>query len=246
VADDGERTSQTTQLYERLRASIVALELLPGQSLAERGLEARFAASRTPVRAALVRLESEGLVRRDGRSYTVAPIDLDEISQLAEYREAIETAAARLAVERASDAQLGALADELEAARPSAGVGAAEESVQAGGDFHTRLSELAGNTFVSTAVASSMRRLERTRWLEARTPEARDLAGDEHRRILAAVRARDAELAASLIAEHIRGTHTRLRDALSTNEWRRAHVLPFAIQEESAADATVHTHARSS
>jgi DNA-binding GntR family transcriptional regulator len=221
MADYGERSSQTSQLYERLRAAILTLDLLPGQSLAERGLEARFAASRTPVRAALVRLEAEGLVRRDGRSYAVAPIDLDEIAQLAEYREAIETAAVRLAVHRASDEQLDALAAEL---GPSADAHAARDSVQAGGDFHSRLAELAGNSFFSNSVGSSLRRLERTRWLEARSPDARDHAHDEHLRILAAVRERDADLASSRIAEHIRGTHERLREALSSIDWRRALV----------------------
>ena len=223
MADDVERSSQTTQLYERLRTAILTLELLPGQSLAERGLESRFQASRTPVRAALVRLEAEGLVRRDGRSYAVAPIDLDEIAQLAEYREAIETAAARLAVRRASDEQLDQLADEL---NDAADASAAGDSVQAGGDFHARLAELAGNPFFGTAVATSLRRLERTRWLEARSPEARSHARDEHRRILQAVRERDAELATTLIAEHIRGTHERLQDAVATNDWRRAQLLP--------------------
>ena len=112
-----ESLTQTSQLYERLRSAIITLDLLPGESLAERGLESRFQASRTPVRAALVRLESEGLVRRNGRGFIVAPIDLDEIASLAEYREAIETAAVRLAVERATDAQLDLLAADLRTGR---------------------------------------------------------------------------------------------------------------------------------
>lgn len=223
MTDDTERASQTTQLYERLRSAILTLDLLPGQSLAERGLEARFAASRTPVRAALVRLEAEGLVRRDGRSFAVAPIDLAEIAQLAEYREAIETAAVRLAVHRASDEQLDTLENELES---TADVHAAGESVRAGGDFHSRLAELSGNPFFSTAVATSLRRLERTRWLEASSAGSRDHARDEHLRILDAVRARNADLAAALIAEHIRGTHERLRESLSSDEWRRAQAVP--------------------
>ena len=229
--------SQTAQLYDRLRAAILSLELPPGQSLAERRLEARFAASRTPVRAALVRLEAEGLVRRDGRSYAVAPIDLAEIAQLAEYRRAVETAAVRLAVQRASDEQLAELADGLGMPAHTHAAGA---SVRAGGDFHERLAELSGNPFFSAAVATALRRLERTRWLEARSADARDQARDEHLRILSAVRARNADRAEALIVEHIRGTHERLRDALSSSDWRRAHLMPSLIQEESVTDATIH------
>jgi DNA-binding transcriptional MocR family regulator len=154
MTDDTERRTQTTQLYERLRTSILTLELLPGQSLAERGLEARFEASRTPVRAALVRLEAEGLVRRDGRSFAVAPIDLAEIGQLAEYREAVETAAVRLAVQRASDDDLDALAAELTS---MAEANAAGDSVQAGGDFHSRLAQLAGGKTRTTQASPGMR-----------------------------------------------------------------------------------------
>ncbi|CAD6007454.1 GntR family transcriptional regulator [Agreia sp. COWG] len=221
-----ESLTQTSQLYERLRSAIITLELLPGESLAERGLESRFQASRTPVRAALVRLEPEGLVRRNGRGFIVAPIDLDEIASLAEYREAIETAAVRLAVERATDAQLDLLAADLRTERrehdPDAPAG---ESVRHGGSFHTRLAELSGNGFLAGAVADALRRLERTRHLEARSAESREHAHDEHASIVQAVRARDAELASTLVARHIRGTHDRLREALAASDWRRTAAL---------------------
>ena len=74
--------SQTVQLYDRLRAAILSLELAPGERLTERGLEASFDASRTPVRAALGRLDAEGLVQRDGRGWIVSPIDLAESDEL--------------------------------------------------------------------------------------------------------------------------------------------------------------------
>ena len=54
--------SQMQLVEDRLREAILALDLKPGERLSERQIEARFAASRTPVRAALFRLESEGLV----------------------------------------------------------------------------------------------------------------------------------------------------------------------------------------
>ena len=198
--------SQTVQLYDRLRSAILALELAPGERLTERGLEASFAASRTPVRAALTRLEVEGLVVREGRGYVVAPIDLTEIRALAEYREALECAAVALTVDRATDEQLAA----LEAAHPAD----ADASVRAGGDFHASLAALAGNAFFADAVGGAMARLERTRWLEVRTPEARDQVWREHRAILDAVVARDAGVASELLAQHIRGTNERLLAAL--------------------------------
>jgi DNA-binding GntR family transcriptional regulator len=261
--------SQTEQLYGRLRAAILALDLVPGERLTERGLEAGFAASRTPVRAALGRLDAEGLVQRDGRGWIVSPIDLAEIGALAELREAVEGAAIRLAVERASDADIAAVAALLAGARPhshptadavvDSAVGAAadvaaataagadaaadadadadaEHGVRAGGDFHEELTRLSGNPVMVDTVRGAMTRLARTRWLEVRTPAARQQAWGEHRAVLDALTARDADLAARLLTGHIRGTNQRLLEALAADSRRlRGHGLAVVPAAPRAA-----------
>lgn len=205
--------TQSARLYEHVREAILSLEISPGERLSERGLEARFGASRTPAHAALMRLEADGLVQREGRSWVVSPIDVAEIEAVAEYRETIEAAAVRLAVARASDADLAGLAELLEALRPA---GSEDEGVRSGSDFHVELVALAGNPFLVESVRSSLVRLARTRWLEVRTPEAREAAWSEHRAIVEAMRARDADRAAALAAEHIRSTNERLVARLTT------------------------------
>ncbi|MES2171553.1 MAG: GntR family transcriptional regulator [Actinomycetota bacterium] len=200
--------TQTAQIYDRLRAAILALELAPGERLTERGLEAAFAASRTPVRAALLRLDSEGLVQRGERGFAVAPIDTVEIGQLAELREAVEVAAIRLAVGRASADDIAALGALLDESRGST------DAVPAGDAFHEQLARLSGNGLLADSVRGAMTRLARTRWLEARTVESRESAWREHRAIVDAVEARDADRAARLVAEHIRGTNQRLLASL--------------------------------
>ena len=212
--------TQTTQLYERLRGAILTLDLVPGQPLTERGLEQRFAASRTPVRAALTRLEAEGLARRDGRGWIVAPIDLEEIGLIAEVREALETAGVRLATERATESQLAAIRSLLDEPRPDDG----HTVLRVGGDFHEELAALSANHLLAEGVHGAMVRLARTRWLEVRTPEAREQAAAEHRAILDAVAARDPERAAELVARHIRGTNERLIASLTADQSRlRGH-----------------------
>lgn len=220
--------SQSTQLHDRLRAAILALDLVPGERLTERGLETQFDASRTPARAALMRLEGEGLVQRIGRGWIVSPIDLGEIRSLAELREAVEPAAARLAVERASDDDISTLTELLDAQRPAADEDA---GIRAGSDFHLLLAQLSGNQFMVDTIRGALTRLERTRWLEVRTPEARDSAWTEHREVLDAVAGRDADRAASLITGHIRGTNERLLASL-TLEGRRLRGNGLAIVEE--------------
>lgn len=209
--------SQTLNLYQRVRADVLSLDLMPGERVTERGLEGIYGTSRTPARAALMRLEAEGLVQRDGRGWIVSPIDISEIRALAELREAIETAAIRLSISRASDADIESLTELLESDHRALD---GEESVRAGGDFHVELAQLSGNKFLIEAVRNAMTRLARTRWLEVRTPEAREKAWQEHWQILEMVRVRDEEVARSLCAEHIKGTNERLLDFLGSERRR--------------------------
>src|SRR5690625_1866760 len=102
----GTPRSKEMGVYERLREQILSLELLPGERISERALEGRLSSSRTPIREALLRLEGEGLVVRDGRSQRVSPIEVAELLEVFEYREAIEAAAVGLACRRARPEQL--------------------------------------------------------------------------------------------------------------------------------------------
>lgn len=88
--------------YARLRESIVSLRLAPGAPLTELDLCKRLGISRTPVRAALLRLEQEGLVtashRRSGRM-AVAPLTAEDMQELFLMVGALDGVAARLAAE---------------------------------------------------------------------------------------------------------------------------------------------------
>jgi len=215
-------------VYPGLRAAILSLDLVPGEKLSERGLESLLGASRTPIRAALMRLENEGLTQRSGRGWQVTPIDLAEVRAVMEYREAVETAAVALAVERAGDDELAALRALID--MPD---GDDEESgLRDGGDFHVALARLSRNKFLADAMSGALTRLSRTRWLEVRTPESRAHARAEHLEIIAAVRSRDSEKAVALVVSHSRGTCDRLLGYLS-DERRRLRGRGFAIIESS-------------
>ena len=213
--------------YDTLRTAILSLDLVPGEKLSERGLESLLGTSRTPIRAALGRLQAEGLTQRADRGWRVSPIDFSEIRAVMEYREAIEIAVVELALVHSSDEELSALRliatahDDLDNE---------ETGLRDGGDFHLALARLSGNHFMSDALSASLTRLSRTRWLEVRTPESRALARREHLDIIAALVARDSVLATSLVVSHGRGTRDRLLTLLS-QERRRLRGRGFAIIE---------------
>jgi DNA-binding GntR family transcriptional regulator len=208
--------SQMFQVHGQLREMILSLDLGPGERLTERWLESRFQGSRTPIRAALARLEGEDLVRRDGRNWMVAPIDLGELEALAEFREPLETAAVRLACARANEAEIAAIEAMLDACQPGV---PREEWHRVGTDFHVAIARLSGNPFLVKAIEGVMTRLSRPRWLEVWTEPSREQAWAEHRRILGFVRRNEPDEAAREAAEHIRDTRDRLLGSL--NEDRR-------------------------
>src|SRR5258706_6260734 len=98
--------SQMLQIHARLRDMVLSLDLGPGERLSERLLEREFNGSRTPVRAALLKLEAEGLVCRDGRNWGVAPIDLRGIAAPAEFRLPLEETPGGPAFQRATAEEL--------------------------------------------------------------------------------------------------------------------------------------------
>ena len=215
---------EPSSLHARIRDAILRLDLAPGQRLSERGLEPEFGASRTPIRAALMRLESEGLVRRDARGWAVAPIDLDEIRAISEFRETIESAAVRLAGIRASREDLEAL---LDLASSADSVETPENSLVTGTSFHLELARLSGNEYLRTAMEGVMTRLYRTRWLEVQSVESRERVHAEHEALVAALLVGDVTGAERAATSHLRGTESRLVESLQGSRLRlRANGIP--------------------
>jgi DNA-binding GntR family transcriptional regulator len=204
-------TTNSSTAYDRLREAILALELGPGSTLTERALESRLETSRTTVRAALARLENEGLVNRDGRGYQVAPLDLLEIKRACDWREVIETAAARATVNRATDSELEMLEQQLGNVTVSEPL---ETYMQDATDFHINLARLAANPFMTRALEDVLTRLARARWFEAGSTNGLERADREHRQILKAIQARDASAAEQEIKAHLARSRDRLLNAL--------------------------------
>lgn len=191
---------------------ILSMDLGPGERLTERWAEATFNASRTPVRAALQKLESEGLVCRDGLRWLVAPIDIGEVEQLCIYREVLEVAALKLSVSQITDAQLNGLEKLLK-------TNTADESEEAMDDagtrFHLQLARLCQNAFIFEGVSDALRRLSRARWLDNAPSNP---AWEEHQEIIAALRSQETEKAAELLAAHLSESRLRLLEAINSSK----------------------------
>jgi DNA-binding GntR family transcriptional regulator len=193
------------RVHERLREQIFSGELEPGAELAEVALSEQLGVSRGPVREALGRLASEGLVTvRPRRGAVVRSLSAEEFLELYQVREALEVMAVKLAVPRlrAEDfAELQALADTMARHAQRDEVGAFFEANVA---FHSRLLAASGNGKLQELYGQLVGQLGRYRLrsLMLRGNLQRSVA--EHAAILRAAKRGDAERAAHLMSEHIR------------------------------------------
>lgn len=204
--------TQAQEVENQLRKMILDLEIGPGERVTERWAESHFSASRTPVRSALLRLEAEGLVCREGRGWMVSPIDLQEMEQLFVYREVLEVAALKLSANRIDEAELHRLEAIIDMTEAEKSVEAAQD---AGTAFHLHLASLAGNAFITRGLEDALRRLSRVRWLDTRSDHP---GWDEHRDILQALREQDTERALTVLMQHLQQSCERLTSTLRSSK----------------------------
>jgi DNA-binding GntR family transcriptional regulator len=213
---DGRLENRTLweRVYLHLREEIVSNRLGPGTDLAEVALAESLGVSRGPIREALGRLATEGLVTvRPRRGAVVTPLSKAEFLDAYQVREALETLAVRLAVPRLSADQRRSLQGlvtemaECEARDDVTGF------FRANARFHGTFVEASGNRRLQDLYRQLLAQLARyqTPSLELRGSLRRSIA--EHRAILRAVERHDAERAAHLVSEHIRVPQRRLASA---------------------------------
>ncbi len=204
--------SLADQAYHAIRGLIVSLELAPGAVIDERQLVERLAIGRTPVREALRRLAQERLVEvYPRRGMFVTGVDVRELARLSEVREVLEPEAARLAAERATDAdrrELGALLVELDTAGGE--LMALDERI------HRAVYRAAHNDLLE-ATLEQYYVLALRIWSMA-LDRAHDLgeAVEEHRALVEAIRSGDAERAADTMRAHVRNFEQAMHRVLLT------------------------------
>jgi DNA-binding GntR family transcriptional regulator len=191
-------------LYQRLKAEITSLRLVPGQMLHETELAARHGVSRTPVREALQQLLRDRLLERAGRFYQVIHLGPREVRELCELREALECKAVELAVARAPGLapSLYALLARQEAALQA---GEADRANALDSAFHQHISEAAGNAALARQLATLQDHLCLLRGMEQHSPQWSRRVIADHRHIVEAIERADAAIAVAEMRHHIRG-----------------------------------------
>jgi DNA-binding GntR family transcriptional regulator len=209
----------TTDAYAMLLEAIDIGVFKPGDRLVESDLAERFGVSRTPIREALQRLETQSMLTRDGRSLIVASLDYNQLAELYVVRAELEGLAAQLAARHATSEEVGVLRDMVEEDR--ALLGQAAELARANRRFHKQIHLASHNRFL----VQQLDLVHRSMALLATTSlaaEGRDTdALREHDAIVTAIEAQDGAAAAKALREHIsKAFVTRLK--LDSGEVRSA------------------------
>lgn len=201
--------------YQMILDAIDTGTYRPGDRLVESELAERFGFSRTPIREALQRLETQSLLSRDGRSLIVATLDHNEMAELYVVRSELEALAARLAARRATDEEIRVMRQMIEDDQARLGDPAA--LARSNRAFHRQVHLASHNRFLVQQLDLVFRSMA----LMATTSLAIEGRGDtalaEHTGIVDAIAEGDGEAAATTFKAHISNAfESRLRQNAET------------------------------
>lgn len=199
---------------EHLRNSIIDGSLKMGQVLSERKISEELGVSKSPVREALAQLRDEGLVSIEPqKGARVFSLSEPEVTQICDFRQAIETAAFELALSRdpkglARDMQQVVKDMERERAR-----GNEKGYLSHDTTFHQLIFEHAQNDYLTASYTRYVGKIAALRTHLAKLPQHTDLSFDEHCKIAVAVHEGDMAKIKSLLREHIDRTRQAYKSA---------------------------------
>lgn len=192
------------QVYHSLRALLRSGQIPHGQPLQEVQLAERLGVSRTPVRQAMTRLASEGMLVSDGRSFVVPKLTLRDVDDIYEVRFLIEPEAIRdvasLTTDRATRAPLDAA---LAAAAAAHKVGDAEGFGEAHRQFRAAWLALVPNRRLVRVIEQYSDHMQHIRALTLSNAQVRAIVLKGYRRIAAALAAGDGNAAADAMRANL-------------------------------------------
>jgi DNA-binding GntR family transcriptional regulator len=212
-ADSGSKPNLTEQVYEQLIGLLIAGELRPGDVITERRMAERLNASRTPIREALGRLESEGLVyKQPSRGVTVSPFSTEAFVDILNVRQLLEAEAAYLAAGKIAPERIEAIRSALEtlAKKPKPTL---SDIWEVDDMLHGEIADAAGNALMAALIRDLRRR---THVFNAyRNPVTPRFSAEENLKLLEAVASADRATAREAMSAHIETVKLAIIERLS-------------------------------
>lgn len=199
---------------EHLRESIVDGSLKMGQVLSERRISEELGVSKSPVREALAQLRDEGLVSIEPqKGARVFSLSEPEVSQICDFRQAIESAAFELALARdraGLASEMRRVVIEMEQAREK---GNEKSYLALDTSFHHLIFAHSGNDYLTASYSRYIGKIAALRTHLSKLPQHTELSFDEHKGIALATKEGNLDQIKSLLAEHIDRTRQAYKNA---------------------------------
>ncbi len=206
-----------TDAYSMILEAIDIGTYRPGDRLVESELAERFGVSRTPIREALQRLETQSLLMRDGRSLIVASLDHNQMAELYVVRGELEGLAARLAARHATAEEVRVLREMVDA--DNALAGNPHALARANKRFHKQIHLASHNRYLVQQLDLVHRSMALMATSSLAVEGRGEIAQAEHDRIVEMIEARDEDGADEALRTHISVAFmTRLKQEAARRE----------------------------
>lgn len=201
--------------YEYLKSAVLSGRFIPGERLTEEHLAREMGISRTPVREALRKLESEGLIKAlETRGFIVSRDSRKEVEEVFDIRAVLEGFALRVICGRVTEEALAQLHDCIERAEGALSRSQIDDVFQWNTRFHDLLHEfITDKTRLHDMMVTMRKYVLRYRKDTLHYPDGGSRTVDGHRRIVLALRLKDPDLCERVMREHI---HQAKVDALQS------------------------------
>lgn len=211
------------RVYNQLRDNIGSHQIRPGERLQEVSLAAQLGVSRTPVREALARLESEGMIVVEGRGFVVPELTDADIAEIYELRFLLEPAAVRSAVaEVAGTGDLASMSSAIDDAVAAEKNDDFRAFLEANSRFHNAWRALVPNRRMSKLLDQYVGHVRFLRVLTLGDAAARKAALTGMKNIHAAFKKRDADAAATAMHKHLEAARLYLVKAIEQIDLEKA------------------------
>ncbi|HLH85845.1 MAG TPA: GntR family transcriptional regulator [Thermoplasmataceae archaeon] len=209
-----ELSSLTESAYKYIFESIMNGNFRAGQSISPDNIVKTLNISKTPVREALLQLEAEGLISRNGRFYNVIFLSEKEVLELYEVRMILEAEAAALACDRITDAELSVLWNVLDMIKAAVNEKNPDpiKLADLNGKFHSLIAAACKNSYIVEYTSNIRLKLKIVRTTLFTSYDRRQDEVAEHEAILKAIERRDPDLAKGRVKSHMQKLMSYLKN----------------------------------
>ena len=202
--DEKQKLSLTGTAYRYVFDGIMNGRYRAGQSISPDSLASNLNMSKTPIREALLQLETEGLVVRNGRFYNIIYLDENEVIELYEVRAILEAEASAMAAARMTDDIRKDLKETLRIIRKTSSAENPDPIMLAdlNGKLHSMIAAASGNRYIVEYTSNIRLKLKVVRTTLFSSFDRREVELKEHEKVIEAVLSGDQATARRSMWEH--------------------------------------------